>query len=159
MRKLLNKFKEKIYVDDLRKVLIYSGAYMLAFSILAGALQYLAFSLVNIGFGLLIYLFAYMIGKEIRDRIFNYHILYSVIGVIFFFIGFLIYNISLWSFATHNISAGLNLILSAGGIKYVVFDFLNFSNYQGVNILNNILDIFLIVFCVITVWKLPESKK
>ena len=159
MRKLLNQFKEKLYIDDLKKVLLYGSLNMLIFSVLAGALQFVAYNFLGLGFGLLIYLFAYMIGKEIKERINNYHIWYSTIGVLFFFVGLILYNVTLWSFTTHNISLGFNLIFSSYGLRYVVFEFLNYHTYQGINILYNILDIILISFCIISVWRMPESKK
>lgn len=159
MKRLLNQFKEKIYTDDLKRVILYGGLYAIVFGILAGALQFVAYSFLGIGFSLLIYLVAYMIGREIKNRIFNYHILYSVIGVLFFIIGFFLYNISLWSFVSHNVSIGFNFVFSAMGMKYSVFEFLNFNTYNGINIFYNIIDIILIVYCFITVWRMPESKK
>ena len=97
LRRIINQFKETIYKDDLKNVLIYCFISAVLFGTLAGALQYFANLTLGLGFGILIYFIAYMIGKELRDRVFTYHILYSVLGVVFFFIGYIIYNINIGS--------------------------------------------------------------
>ena len=64
MRKLINQFKEKIYKDDLKNCILYGLLNMLLFSILAGAVQFYANTYIGIGFGLLVYLIAYMIEQD-----------------------------------------------------------------------------------------------
>lgn len=159
MRRLINLFKEPIYKDDLKRVLIYGSIAMLLFGILAGALQFFANMYLGIGFGLLIYLIAYMVGKEIKERIFTYHILYSVLAVVFFLIGYIIYNISYYVFVIRDLSFAIHYVLSWGGMKYLVFGFLNFQTYVGADIIYNILDLLIMIMCILTVWRMPMYKK
>ena len=159
MRRIINLFKEPIYKDDLKRVLTYGTISMILFGALAGALQFFANAYIGLGFGLLIYLIAYMIGKEIRDRIFTYHILYSLLGVVFFFTGYVIYNITYYFFIVRDLGFAISYVLSLGGIKYLLFGFLNFKTYVGMDILYNIFDILIMVFCVLTVWRMPIARK
>ena len=159
MRRIINLFKEPIYKDDLKQVLMYGAINMSLFGALAGALQFFANMYLGIGFGLLIYLMAYMIGKEIRDRIYTYHILYSLLAVVFFLVGYVIYNISYYFFVVRDISFAISYVLSWGGIKYLLFGFLNFETYVGIDIFYNILDILIMIFCVSTVWRMPLARK
>ena len=96
-----------------------------------------------------------MIGKELRDRVFTYHILYSVLGVLFFFLGYFTYCISYLLFIYKDISFALTYLFSYGGLINFVFGFLNFSE----NILNNILDIIIIIFCIMTIWRMSTYRK
>jgi hypothetical protein len=160
MRRLVNQFKEKIYKDDLKNCILYGLLNMLLFSILAGAVQFFANAYLGIGFGLLVYLIAYMIGKEVRDRIYSYHILYSILSVVFFVIGYFIYNISYYAFLTHNVLLALQTIFSANGMINIVFSFLNYRTYLiPMAALYNVLDILIIVFSIITAYRLPQSRK
>ena len=160
MRRLVNQFKEKIYKDDLKNCILYGLLNMLLFSILAGAVQFFANAYLGIGFGLLVYLIAYMIGKEVRDRIYSYHILYSILSVVFFVIGYFIYNISYYAFLTHNVLLALQTIFSANGMINIVFSFLNYRTYLiPLSALYNVLDILIIVFSIITAYRLPQSRK
>ena len=127
MRKIINQFKEPIYKDDLKRVLLYCTISALLFGTLAGALQYLAMTALQITTSIVIYLIAYMIGKELRDRVFTYHILYSVLGVLFFFLGYFTYCISYLLFIYKDISFALTYLFSYGGLINFVFGFLNFS--------------------------------
>lgn len=159
MNRLLNLFKQPIYQDDLKRVLMYGSLNMLAFGVLAGALQFFANSYLGIGFSLLIYLIAFMIGKEIRERTFNYHILYSVLSVVFFIVGYVIYKISYYSFLTHDPILSLQFIFSSHGFKAAVLPFLNLSSYTGIYAFNNVLDILILVFCIVTAWNFPKYSK
>ena len=159
MRRLINLFKEPIYKDDLKRALLYGSINMLLFGVLAGALQFFANAYIGIGFSLLVYLIAYMIGKEIRDRIFTYHITYSILAVVFFLAGYILYNISYYVFISRDLSLAVHYVLSWSGMKYLVFGFLNFKTYVGVDILYNILDLIIMIFCILTAWRMPMYKK
>lgn len=108
-------FKEPIYKDDLLKVIKYGLINMLLFSIFAGAIQFFFNVYLGIGFGVLIYLIAYMMGKNVKDNIFGYHILYPIILTFMFLIGLIIYSITLYSFVVHNVSFGFSYVLSLPG--------------------------------------------
>ena len=159
MRKLINQFKEPIYKDDLKRVLIYGSISAVLFGVLAGALQYFAVISLGTMFSIAIYLIAYMVGKELRDRVFTYHILYSVLGVLFFFVGCLFYNASFTAFISGDILLGIVSGLSFDGLISFVFSFLNFKTYVGTGIVNNILDILIMFFCVMTVWRMSTYRK
>ena len=158
LRKIINQFKQPLYKDDLKNVLLYCLINAILFGVLAGALQYFANITIGIGFSILVYFIAYMIGRELRDRVFTYHILYSVLGIAFFFIGYVFYNISYLTFVTRNLSFSLELIFSNGFITYL-FPFLNLKTYVGINIMNNLIDIFIIVFSGITIWRMSTYRK
>ena len=155
MRKLLNQFKEPIYKDDLKRVLLYCGISALLFGALAGALQYLAIITLGITTYIVIYLIAYMIGKELRDRVFTYHILYSILGILFFFVGYLIYYVSYASFIYKDILFAISYVFSPSGLLYLVFGFLDFKT----DIIGSILDIIILIFCVMTIWRMSIYRK
>ena len=159
MRRLRNLLKEPIYKDDLKNVLLYGSLHMVLFGVLAGALQFFANAYLGLGFSLLLYLIAYMIGKEIRDRTFNYHIVYSMLSVLFFIVGYIIYNVSFYSFVSHSPKIGLQYIFNTGYFMDIVFPFLKFKNYAGANAIYYILDIIILVFCILTAWNLPKYRK
>lgn len=159
MRKLKNKFKEKIYIDDLKRVLAYGFLNMLLFSVLAGALQFFAYSYLHLGFGILVYLFAFMIGKKISESFFNYHPLYPLLAVLFFIIGYFIYNITLYVFMCHNFVQGVRYIFEYAGIMNTILAFLNPLTYtSALGIFNNIMDILIILFGLATAYELPKRK-
>ena len=155
MRRLINQFKEPIYKDDLKRVLLYCAISSALFGVLAGALQFFAIMTAGLGFSIVIYMIAYMIGKELRDRVFTYHILYSVLGVIFFFVGCYFYSVSLEAFFSRDL---LNAFSFEAYICNVL-GFLNFKSYSGLGIINNILDIIIMCFCVATIWKMSTYRK
>ena len=115
LRRIINQFKEPIYKDDLNNVLLYCFINSVLFGALAGALQYFANITLGLGFGILVYFIAYMIGRELRDRVFTYHILYSILGVAFFFIGYIFYNISYLTFVTRDLMISLEFVFSSNG--------------------------------------------
>ena len=159
MRRLINQFKQPLYKDDLKRVLVYCFFNAVLFGALAGALQFIANITHGLGFSLLIYFIAYMIGRELRDRVFTYHILYSVLGVVFFIIGYLFYNISYMTFVIRDVFISLKLIFSPTGFIGFVFPFLDIRTYSGTNILNNILDIFIFIFSIMTIWRMSCYRK
>ena len=159
MRRLINQFKEPIYKDDLKRVLIYCSISAVLFGVLAGALQYFANITMGLGFSIVIYMIAYMIGKELRDRVFTYHILYSVLGVIFFILGYLIYNVSFYAFLSRSVILALQIVFSFEGLFYIAFSFLNPLTYIKDNIINNILDLIIMIFCIMTVWRMSTYRK
>ena len=155
MRRLINQLKEPIYKDDLKRVLLYCSLSSILFGVLAGALQYFAFWITGVGFTIFIYMIAYMVGKELRDRVFTYHILYSILGVVFFFVGCYFYSVSLEMFLYRNIISAFSFTSFITN----VFSFLNFKTYLSGNIFNCILDLIIMIFCVMTVWKMSRYRK
>ena len=156
LRRIINQFKEPIYKDDLKRVIIYCSLNAILFGVLAGALQFFANITIGIEFSLLIYLIAYMIGRELRDGVFTYHILYSVLGVVFFLIGYLFYKVSYLTFIIRDVIFSLKVIFSLDGFIGIVFPFLDIRSYLGGNLLNNILDIFVFVFSIMTIWRMKN---
>ena len=158
LRRIINQFKQPLYKDDLKSVLIYCFISAVLFGALAGALQYFANITLGLGFGILIYFIAYMIGRELRDRVFTYHILYSVLGVVFFFIGYIIYNISYVTFVTRDLIFSLELMFS-NRFLLLLFPFLDLRTYTGMNVLYNVFDIIIIVLSITTIWKMSTYRK
>ena len=158
LRRIINQFKQPIYKDDLNNVLLYCFVNALMFGVLAGALQYFANLTLGLGFSILVYFIAYMIGRELRDRVFTYHILYSVLGIIFFLIGYVFYNISYLTFVTRNLAFSLELIFSNGFIM-LIFPFLDLRTYVGTGILNNLIDIIVMIFSIMTIWRMSTYRK
>lgn len=159
MRKIINLLKEPIYKDDLHRVLLYGILNAVLFGVFAGALQFFANIYLGLGFSIVIYMIAYMIGKELRDRVFTYHILYSILGIVFFLIGYLFYNISYASFVLRDIVVAIQFVFSLDGLFGFAFRFLNIYSYVGINIFNNIMDIIILIFCFMTVWRMSTYRK
>ena len=155
MRKLLNQFKETVYKDDLKRVLTYCSISAILFGVLAGALQYLAIITLNITTSIVIYIIAYMIGKELRDRVMTYHILYSILGVVFFFLGYIFYNVSYAAFIYKDIPFVLSYFFSPNGFLNLAFGFIDFK-YDP---FGSILDIIIMIFCIMTVWRMSAYRK
>ena len=158
LRRIINQFKQPIYKDDLKNVLMYCLISAVLFGALAGALQYFANITLGLGFGILIYFIAYMTGRELRDRVFTYHILYSVLGIVFFFMGYIIYNISYFTFVTRDLIFSLKLVFSNGAML-LLFPFLDLRTYSGMNVLYNVLDVIIIIFSITTIWRMSTYRK
>ena len=159
MRILLNRFKESIYKDDLFKVIGYGLLNMVSFSILAGVVQFFLNAYLGIEVGLLLYLIAYMIGHNTRSKIFNTHILYQVIGEVLFIMGLFVYGVTWYSFVFHDIVIGFKYVFSWAGIINTIFPYLNFASYRGINILYNVIDLAIVIYCIISVWKFMDEKR
>ena len=160
LKRIINQFKEPIYKDDLKRVLLYCFLNTLLFSILAGAIQYFAnITLGFLEFSILIYMIAYMIGKELKDKVFTYHILYSVLGVVFFIVGYFIYHFTIILFSFKNLSVTLQFFFSNIGLSITVFKIFNLNLYLGIGIFYNIIDILVIVFSILTVWRMSTYRK
>ena len=132
MRRIINQFKEPIYKDDLKRAILYGFLSTLLFGTLAGALQYFANITLGLEFGILIYMIAYMIGREFRDRIYTYHILYSVLGVVFFILGYFIYHFTIVLFSFKSLSVALQFFFSNFGLSITVFKIFNLNFYLGI---------------------------
>ena len=158
MRRIINLFKEPIYKDDLLNAVVYGLLHMVLFSILGGAIQFFVGVNLGVTFSIVIYMVAYMIGKGIADKISTYHILYSLLSVIFFVFGYLIYKASFYAFVTRDIMLSIKFIFSFEGVMTILLSFLNINSYSGIGIIYNIIDIIFIVFCFITAWRLPQRR-
>lgn len=159
MKRFINRFKETIYKDDLKRVLLNGFIQMLLFSILAGALQYFVGELLGVSFGILVYLFAFMIGMKVRDSFFSYHILYPIISIIYFLIGYFIYYLTLYTFIFHDIILAVSYLFNWDGISNIIFGFLNFKTYVDERyIFNNIIDILIFVSAIYTAYTIPNRK-
>ena len=76
-----------------------------------------------------------------------------------FLIGVVIYSVTLYSFALHNISLGIKYVFSWYGVFNLVFPYLNYQTYVGINILYNLIDVAILVFSVRTIWSFLEMRK
>ncbi len=159
MRRIINQFKEPIYKDDLLNAVVYGLLHMVLFSILGGAIQFFVGVNLGVTFSIVIYMVAYMIGKGIVDKIYTYHIVYSLLSVVLFVFGYLIYKASFYAFVTRDILLSIKFIFSFEGVINLLFSFLNFNLSDGIGIIYNIIDILIIAYCFITAWKLPQRRK
>ena len=157
MRRIINQFKEPIYKEDLLNVIKYGLVYMIAFSILAGALNFLLLTISGVQTGLLIYFVAFVMSKQACSKIFNYHISYPLILTIFFIFGLVIYYITLYAFYTREIFGSIGFVLS--NLFTIVFPYLNPFAYAPSNILSNIIDLLVVVISVMTIWRFLLTKK
>ena len=158
MRKLKNLLKEPIYKEDLKRVLLNGFLAMFFFSLLAGALQFVANIYLNLSFGILVYLFAFMIGKKTSESFFNYHILYSIISILFFILGYILYEITYYVFVFHNVGVVLQAIFSPNFFDFCM-TFLNPKAYGGLNTLYRILDILIFGVSLFTAYQIPNRRK
>jgi hypothetical protein len=92
LRRIINQFKEPIYKDDLKRVLINAFLSSLLIGILSGALNNLLYT--TSGFSLIIItcLIGYFVAVRIKSNYFTYHILYPTLSVIFTLLGLIIQN-------------------------------------------------------------------
>lgn len=158
MRVLLNRFKEPIYKDDLINVLLYGLLNSIVFSMLSGAVQFFLNVYLRLEFGILVYLIAYMIGKITSAKVFNKHILYSIILELFFILGLFVYSVTWYSFVFHDVLFGFLYVFSGTGIINAVFPYLNIYTYQGINILYNIIDLAIVICSMITIWRFMNKN-
>ena len=81
-----NNWKEPIYKDDLKNVILNGIVFSILGGVLAGTLDFLMVLLnLSISFGLII--LTYMVGVRIRKSYYTYHILYPVLGILFLTLG------------------------------------------------------------------------
>lgn len=83
----LNNWKEKIYLDDLKSIIINGLLAAILGGVLAGLVDFLFVRILSVGisFGLLI-LFYFITGR-MKKSYYNYHILYPVLSLVFMVIG------------------------------------------------------------------------
>lgn len=127
----LNQFKEPIHKSDIMPV-IRQGIFMsFVGGLLIGSIQMLFFYMFDFSLlWLMMFVFAYLLAKRIRTAYMEYHIVFSILSVFFFVLGFFIFNstfyIGLFS---------LTMKLEIQQILYIMnpaiaFQFLNpFSGY------------------------------
>ncbi len=150
-----NNWKEPIYKDDLKNVILNGIVFSILGGVLAGTLDFLMVLLnLSISFGLII--LTYMVGVRIRKSYYTYHILYPVLGILFLTLGlfcsyFTNYFLLLKSVDTFKLLLNpifyLNFIL--GPIREIIASFNNGFNvlYFLIGILNLAITIWAYVFC------------
>lgn len=152
-----NMWKEPIYKEDLPRILGYGFLVMIAFSILGGALQFVCANYLGFTFSIFVYLIGYMVGKTISKYMPSFHILYPFVGVLYFIIGYILYNVAFYSFLTHEIPLVLKEIFSSNFLNYC-FTFFNPSAYAS-DIVSVLFDLFIFIIGAITAYQIPYRRK
>ncbi len=144
--------KEPIYKDDLKRVLINGSIYALLIGVLSGALQFLAETYMHLSFGIFVLIIAYMVARKIKESFFTFHLSYPLFAVLFFLLGFICYNFTKILFVFRDLSLTLKFFFSLNGLNYI-FPFLNIFNYQGIYILNNLIDLIIFISAIVMAWQ------
>lgn len=90
MRKIINKFKEPIYKDDLFYVILYGFIMMFLVSFIIAAFNVITESLLGVGLRFFTVFIGITIGHRVNKSYYNNHILYVVIAVFFTIIGLIL---------------------------------------------------------------------
>lgn len=150
-----NNWKEAIYKDDLKSVILNGIIFSILGGILAGALDYLTNMLnVPISFGLIIIVL--MVSSRIKKSFYTYHILYPVLGIVFLTLGLFVSYFTNYLIIFKGISAFtlfsnpsfyLNFLLDP--IYGIIIFFRNGYNvfYLLAGILNLAITIWAYVYC------------
>lgn len=96
LRRLKNQFKEPIYKDDLKYVIINGLISMLLFGLICGFIDVTMSIIFNVNGNSItfaIFLLPYLIGRKIRKSLYNYHILYSILTFVFILISVYFYQL------------------------------------------------------------------
>ncbi len=96
LRRLGNKFKEPIYKDDLKYVLLYGFIAFILVSVICGIIDgiiHCIFDINGTSFTIAIFFIPPMIAKRVRRAFFNYHILYSIYVILLSILAIYIYNV------------------------------------------------------------------
>lgn len=144
MRKIINKFKQPIYKDDATKVIINAIISSLLIGILSGAINLIFSDWIGYTFMIFYLMVGYFIGIRIRRSYFTYHIVYSILAVIFTFLGLLIGNVASFLISWESFYA-INI-----GIKDFFMQLNIFSKYFYSSIWNIINFILYIITLVIS---------
>ena len=158
IKSFLNNMKEPIYKDDLKRVLINGSLYTILFGILAGAVQFFSEVYIGLTMGIFVFFIAYMIAKKINESFFTFHLLYPIISVLLFVVGFLIYNFTKLFFLFRNFQLVFQMIFSLAGLNYM-FGFLNVMNYSGINILYCLIDLLIFFSSIGCAWQMVYRQK
>lgn len=90
----LNNWKQTIYKDDIKAVILKGFLIAILGGILAGLVDYLLVVKLDSQFTIGLIIIAYFIVYKLKGAYFNYHILYPVLGVVFFIIGMYVSHIT-----------------------------------------------------------------
>jgi hypothetical protein len=89
-RRLINKFKQEIYHDDLKRVLSNASISALLISILAGGLNFIFYNSLNYSLVIITLMIGFFVADRVKNSYYNYHILYSLFSMLFTFLGLII---------------------------------------------------------------------
>ena len=90
----LNNWKQTIYKDDIKAVIINGLLMAILGGILAGLVDYLLCIKLNSEFAIGLVIIAYLIIYKVKTAYFNYHILYPVLGMVFLLLGMYVAHIT-----------------------------------------------------------------
>ena len=129
--KFFEQFKEPISKNDIMPV-VRQGIFMsFVGGLLIGSIQMLFYYMFEFSLlWLMLFVFAYLLAKRIRKAYVSYHVLFSVLSVLFFILGFYIFNSTFYiGLISLTISMNVQQIMMVLN-PLIAFEFLNpFSGY------------------------------
>lgn len=161
MFKMYN-WKQPIYKDDLKAVILNGLLFSILGGVLAGTLDYLM-DLLNlaISFGLVI--LTYMVGMKVKKSFYTYHILYPVLGIVFLTLGLFISYFTSFLMIYRSLDAFklflspyfyLNFILQP--VTQIITFFRN--GYNPLYLIIGLLNLFIIVWAYVYCYKLIKGR-
>ncbi len=150
-RSLKNKFKVKIYKDDLKYVFI-NGLLAGIFLGLACGAGDILLALLNIPVSIFIYLLGMQVGKKVAKSYYSYHILYPILAVVFSILGLFFYNT-------------IKIIYIIGDIK-LVFEVFSFSTlfkmflsyFNPIGDIYNLLNFIVVILMLVSAFRIAKSN-
>ena len=156
-RTLQNKFKQPLYKDDLLNVLKNGLLTAVLYGILMGALQYLFGVLSGFYFSIFIYGIAFFIVKKVKNSYYNYHILYPLLGVIFFLIGYIFYGATQYIFVIRELGFSFQALIMQVFQIIRLFDLTIYISFD-MDAFNYLLDLLIFIFCVVYTYRNSKNN-
>lgn len=142
-KSLVNKFKEPIDKNDLLYVVINGLLSAIIIGSLMGGIEGFL-NLIRFPISFCMFLMGLFIGRRINKAYYSYHILYSVLGVLFCIIGYVFYTFVFNVFVLQNFSLVINTFFSSDIFRIM---FYQINPLNGINAVINLL-IFILMLLV-----------
>lgn len=160
---MFNKYqwKQPIYKEDLKPVLLNGIVFSILGGILAGLADYLC-SLIGLGISFGLIIISYFVGKKVRESYYSYHILYPTLTIVFMLIGLLFSNIAINFIIFRNAAviismlkpmSILNILISP--VKLVIYSVLAFD---FINLFISLFNLAMYTFAFIYAYRVAKGR-
>ncbi len=152
LRTIKNKFRQPLYKDDLKYVLLNGIVAMIFVSIAMGIVE--AFlAKINFPFSICVYLIGFLIGRQISKHYYTYHIWYPTLAVIFTIIGYIIFNAAFIGVIIGNFNYVIKYIFSLDFLIYTL------TSINPINGINSFLNLLVLALTVVTSFRIASRRR
>lgn len=147
LRKIKNMFKEEIYKEDLKKVVLNGLISIFLYGTFIGGISFLIKEILNIPLSIEYIAIAYIVSSNVAKSYYKGHILYPLLSIVFF-IGALIMSNFAYLFVLNKVNISLIFDILLSSVTYTLDLFNPFTQlFKGVfGIFNYLILIYIIYF-------------